>query len=196
MPISTSPFKIRCSIFDFRLSPPAPSARPLQLVQPVRFVRPLFTTTLYSTLTSLVSPRTCAWCHFDRAQRVEKSIQTPHCEESPHGAEDLGTTRQSDECHLECRPPPCHPDRTPHQLPPRLLLLVRNATRVPRPSPIAAGEVEGSVGNCHCRSAEPGRRDRRKYLARRPRLRGTNQPINHSQIGQFSPCLPHQPLLT
>jgi len=41
-PISASPFKIRCSIFDIRVSRrPAPLVRPVQLVQPVRFVRPL-----------------------------------------------------------------------------------------------------------------------------------------------------------
>jgi len=47
--------------------------------------------------------------------------------------------------HPEHRPPTRHPERTPHQLPPGLLLLVRNATRAPRPSPIGAGEVEGSI---------------------------------------------------
>jgi len=41
-PISASPFKIRCSLFDIRVSRrPAPLVRPVQLVQPVRFVRPL-----------------------------------------------------------------------------------------------------------------------------------------------------------
>jgi len=40
-PISASPFKIRCSLFDIRVSRrPAPFVRPVQLVQPVRFVRP------------------------------------------------------------------------------------------------------------------------------------------------------------
>jgi len=41
-PISASPFKIRCSIFDIQVSRRAiPLVRPVQLVQPVRFVRPL-----------------------------------------------------------------------------------------------------------------------------------------------------------
>lgn len=63
----------RSSIFDIRVSPHAP-------FRPIGPTCPTHPTLLYSilssTLTSLVSPRTCAAGHFDRAQRLEKSVQT------------------------------------------------------------------------------------------------------------------------